>query len=63
MLLLLHLIDNLLAYVAILFVAGVSKLSKSRGADARTGDSVSHDSGIESATAKFYFSRLVFTLV
>ena len=37
--LLLHNIDIFLAYVAALFMASISKLSRACGGDARTGDS------------------------
>ena len=36
---LLHYIGNLLAYVASLFVASVTKFARACGADVRTGDS------------------------
>ena len=49
---LLHLFGNLLAYVAALFLASVSKLERALSGDARTGDSQSLGRGIESASAK-----------
>ena len=51
---LLHPIGNLLAYVAVLFVASVSKLSRVCGTDARTGDSKSPGGKIESAIEHFF---------
>ena len=56
----LHRLGNLLAYVAALFVASLSKLSTARGTDARTGDTKSLGDRIESAIGKiFSFSRLI----
>ena len=50
--LLLHCIGNLLAYVAALFMASVTKLSRAHGSDARTGDFKSRGCRIECAAAK-----------
>ena len=50
---LLHRIDNFLAYVAALIVACVSKMSRTRGADKRTGDSKSPGRRIDFATPDF----------
>ena len=46
-------IDNFLAYVAALFMASISKLSRACGADARTGDSKSPVRSFESATVDY----------
>ena len=63
MLFLLHRIGNLLAYVAALFVASVSKLSRDRGADARTVDSKLPGSRTESATVKVLIFKAYFHLL
>ena len=56
--LLVHRIGNLIAYVAALFLASNGKLASARGADARSGDSISWSQDRISHSKNFVFQAV-----